>query len=128
MDLSLPASRTVRNLSKFATCDHPVVLKDQCTRSFYATLSDGIDIPVMIQDAPESGTVLSAAFLARIARKIEQVSYFKIEKTGVASKLREPVRLGRDAIEGPWDGEEAITLKPDLYAGATGAMCGGGCH
>ena len=29
---------------------------------------------------------------------------------------------GGDAIEGPWDGEEAITLLPDLDAGATGAM------
>ena len=31
-----------------------------------------------------------------------------------------------DAIEGPWDGEEAITLLPDLEAGCTGAMTGGG--
>ena len=30
-------------------------------------------------------------------------------------------RLGGDAIEGPWDGEEAITLLADLDAGATGA-------
>ena len=33
--------------------------------------------------------------------------------------------MGGDAIEGPWDGEEAITLLPDLEAGATGAMTGG---
>ena len=37
---------------------------------FYARLSDAINIPVMIQDAPASGTVLSAAFLARMAREI----------------------------------------------------------
>ena len=30
------------------------------------------------------------------------------------------------AIEGPWDGEEGITLLPDLDAGATGSMTGGG--
>ena len=92
---------------------------------FYARLSDAIDIPVMIQDAPASGTVLSAAFLARMAKEIEQVSYFKIETAGAASKLRELIRLGGDAIEGPWDGEEAITLLADLDAGATGAMTGG---
>jgi hypothetical protein len=34
--------------------------------------------------------------------------------------------LGGDAIEGPWDGEDAITLLPDLEAGATGSMTGGG--
>ena len=92
---------------------------------FYAALSDAIAIPIMIQDAPMSGTPLSAAFLARMAKEIGQVAYFKIETAGAASKLRELIRLGGDAIEGPWDGEEAITLLPDLDAGATGAMTGG---
>lgn len=94
--------------------------------SFYQAVSDAIGIPIMIQDAPASGTVLSAALLARMAQEIAQVSYFKIETAGAASKLRELIRLGGDAIEGPWDGEEAITLLPDLDAGATGAMTGGG--
>jgi dihydrodipicolinate synthase/N-acetylneuraminate lyase len=95
-------------------------------QGFYQTVSDAIQIPIMIQDAPASGTVLSAAFLARMSQEIEQVSYFKIETAGAASKLRELIRLGGAAIEGPWDGEEAITLMPDLDAGATGAMTGGG--
>lgn len=93
---------------------------------FYARLSDALDIPIMIQDAPVSGTVLSAALLAHMAREIRQVRYFKIETPGAATKLRELIRLGGDAVEGPWDGEEAITLLPDLEAGATGSMTGGG--
>ena len=93
---------------------------------FYQRVSDAIDIPIMVQDAPASGTVLSPAFLARMAREIAQLSYFKIETAGAAAKLRELIRLGGDAVEGPWDGEEAITLIPDLDAGATGAMTGGG--
>jgi 2-keto-3-deoxy-L-arabinonate dehydratase len=92
---------------------------------FYARLSDALTIPIMIQDAPVSGTVLSAAFLARMARELEHVAYFKIETAGAASKLRELIRLGGAAIEGPWDGEEGVTLLPDLDAGATGAMTGG---
>lgn len=92
---------------------------------FFSSLSSAIDIPIMIQDAPVSGTPLSVAFLARMAREIKNVAYFKIETPGAASKLRELIRLGGDAIEGPWDGEEAITLLPDLDAGATGAMTGG---
>lgn len=93
---------------------------------FFARLSDRLAIPIMIQDAPVAGTPLSPAFLARMAREIENVAYFKIETAGAASKLRELIRLGGDAVEGPWDGEEAITLLPDLDAGATGAMTGGG--
>lgn len=95
-------------------------------QEFYQAVSDAIDIPIMIQDAPVSGTALSAAFLARMAQEIANVAYFKIEVPGAASKLRELIALGGDAIEGPWDGEEAITLLPDLDAGATGAMTGGG--
>jgi len=95
-------------------------------QEFYQRLSDAVTIPIMIQDAPAAGTPLSPAFLARMAKEIEHVAYFKIETAGAAAKLRELIRLGGDAIEGPWDGEEAITLVPDLDAGATGAMTGGG--
>jgi 2-keto-3-deoxy-L-arabinonate dehydratase len=98
---------------------------EEKTYEFFARLSDGIRIPIMIQDAPVSGVPLSAPFLARMAKEIEQVSYFKIETPGAAAKLREIIRLGGDAIEGPWDGEEAITLLADLDAGATGSMTGG---
>jgi 4-hydroxy-tetrahydrodipicolinate synthase/2-keto-3-deoxy-L-arabinonate dehydratase len=93
---------------------------------FFEELSSALRIPIMVQDAPVSGTTMSAAFLARMARELKQVSYFKIESPGTAAKLRELIRLGGDAIEGPWDGEEGITLFPDLEAGATGAMTGGG--
>jgi 2-keto-3-deoxy-L-arabinonate dehydratase len=95
-------------------------------REFFSQVSDAIDIPIMIQDAPVAGTPVSASFLAQLAREVENVSYFKIETAQAAAKLRELIRLGGDAVIGPWDGEEAITLIPDLDAGATGAITGGG--
>ncbi|HET9943494.1 MAG TPA: dihydrodipicolinate synthase family protein [Terriglobia bacterium] len=99
---------------------------EQQIYDFFGQISSSLRIPVMIQDAPVSGTVLTAAFLARMAREIDRVAYFKIESAGAAAKLRELIRLGGTAVEGPWDGEEGITLFPDLDAGATGAMTGGG--
>ncbi len=93
---------------------------------FYDRVSAAIDIPIMVQDAPAAGTPMTAAFLARMAREIGHLAYFKIEVPGAAVKLREMIRLGGAAVEGPWDGEEAITLIPDLEAGATGSMTGGG--
>jgi 2-keto-3-deoxy-L-arabinonate dehydratase len=93
---------------------------------FFRVLSDAIEIPIMIQDAPVAGTPLSVAFLARMAKELANVAYFKIEVPQAAAKLRELIRVGGDAIEGPWDGEEAITMYPDLEAGATGCMSGGG--
>lgn len=93
---------------------------------FYQAVSDAISIPIMVQDAPVAGTPLSAVFLAKMAREIEHLAYFKIEVPQAANKLRTLIELGGEAIEGPWDGEEAITLMADLDAGATGAMTGGG--
>jgi 2-keto-3-deoxy-L-arabinonate dehydratase len=95
-------------------------------QEFFSRVSDAIDIPIMIQDAPVSGTPLSAPFLAKLAREVKNVSYFKIETAQAASKLRELIELGGEHVVGPWDGEEAITLIPDFDAGATGAMTGGG--
>jgi 2-keto-3-deoxy-L-arabinonate dehydratase len=93
---------------------------------FYRAVSDAVSIPIMIQDAPVAGTPISPAFLARMARELENICYFKIEVPQAATKLRELIALGGAPIEGPWDGEEAITLMADLDAGATGAMTGGG--
>ena len=76
----------------------------------------------MVQDAPLSGVTLPVAFLARMAREIEQVRLFKIETPQAAAKLRALIAAGGEAIEGPFDGEEAITLMADLDAGATGTM------
>jgi 4-hydroxy-tetrahydrodipicolinate synthase len=93
---------------------------------FFRVVSDAIDIPVMIQDAPVTGTPLPVALLALIAREMSNVRYFKVEVPMAAAKLRDLIAAGGSAIEGPWDGEEAITLMADLDAGATGAMTGGG--
>ncbi|WGD29570.1 dihydrodipicolinate synthase family protein [Ancylobacter sp. WKF20] len=93
---------------------------------FYRGVSDAIRIPIMVQDAPVAGTPLSVPFLAKMAAEIENLAYFKIEVPQAAGKLRALIEAGGAAIEGPWDGEEAITLMADLDAGATGAMTGGG--
>ena len=99
---------------------------EACIYDFFHRVSDAVSIPVMIQDAPVAGTPLSVPLLARMAREIENVSYFKIEVAQAASKLRALIAEGGDSIVGPWDGEEGITLMTDLDAGATGAMTGAG--
>jgi 2-keto-3-deoxy-L-arabinonate dehydratase len=95
------------------------------TLDFYRRVADAIEIPIMVQDAPVSGVSLSAAFLARMATEIDLLRYFKIEVPFAAAKLRAMIELAGDAIDGPFDGEESITLLPDLDAGATGTMPSG---
>ncbi|HUN48051.1 MAG TPA: dihydrodipicolinate synthase family protein [Stellaceae bacterium] len=88
----------------------------------FARVAEAAGIPIMVQDAPLSGVTLSVAFLARLAREVPEVRYFKIEVPGTAAKLRALIEAGGDAIAGPYDGEESITLMADLDAGATGTM------
>jgi 2-keto-3-deoxy-L-arabinonate dehydratase len=88
----------------------------------FARVAEAASLPVMVQDAPLSGVQLSVPFLAQLAREVPLVRYFKIEVPGAAAKLRGLIAAGGEAIEGPFDGEESITLMADLDAGATGTM------
>lgn len=88
----------------------------------FQAVSDAISIPIMVQDAPLSGVSLPVPTLVRMAREIEHVSYFKIETPFAADKLAALIEQGGDAIVGPFDGEEAVTLLADLDAGCTGTM------
>jgi dihydrodipicolinate synthase/N-acetylneuraminate lyase len=76
----------------------------------------------MVQDAPLSGVNLSVPLLVRMAKEIENVSYFKMEMPFAADKLARLVEEGGEHILGPFDGEEAATLLADLDAGCTGTM------
>ncbi|MCB1389461.1 MAG: dihydrodipicolinate synthase family protein [Rhodobacteraceae bacterium] len=88
----------------------------------FRAVSDAIDIPIMVQDAPLSGVSLPVPLLARMAREIENVRYFKIETPFAADKLAALIAAGGEHVAGPFDGEEAVTLLADLDAGATGTM------
>jgi dihydrodipicolinate synthase/N-acetylneuraminate lyase len=88
----------------------------------FARVAEAARVPIMVQDAPLSGVTLSVGLLARLAREVPLVSYFKIEVPGTALKLRKLIEAGGAAIKGPFDGEESITLMADLDAGATGTM------
>lgn len=88
----------------------------------FAAVSDAISIPIMVQDAPLSGATLSVPMLVRMAKEIENVSYFKMETPFAADKLAALIEAGGEHIVGPFDGEEAATLLADLDAGCTGTM------
>lgn len=105
---------------------HGALLKGTPEQTFDQFAAVGqVGIPIMVQDAPLSGVDLSVPLLVRMAREIEMVKLFKIECPRAANKLRALIAEGGDAIEAPFDGEEAITLLADLDAGATGSMTSG---
>ena len=103
---------------------HGTALKadEKGIREHFERIADAIDIPIMLQDAPLSGVTLSVRFLAELVADIPQMAYFKIETPGAAAKIRGLIEAAGDAVKGPLDGEESITLMADLDAGATGSM------
>jgi 2-keto-3-deoxy-L-arabinonate dehydratase len=89
---------------------------------YFRQVADAIDIPVMVQDAPLSSTPLPAGVLIDLVRQVPRVQYAKIEVPQAADKLHALVSALGDRLPGPFDGEESVTLIPDLDAGATGTM------
>jgi 2-keto-3-deoxy-L-arabinonate dehydratase len=89
---------------------------------YFKRVSEVIDIPVMVQDAPLSATPLPADLLSDLVRQVPQVQYAKIEVPQAADKILALVSVLGDALPGPFDGEESVTLIPDLDAGAKGTM------
>jgi 2-keto-3-deoxy-L-arabinonate dehydratase len=89
---------------------------------YFRRVTDAIDIPVMVQDAPLSATPLPATLLIDLVKQVPQVRYVKIEVPQAADKLHALVSELGDSLPGPFDGEESVTLIPDLDAGAKGTM------
>jgi len=89
---------------------------------YFKQVADAIDIPVMVQDAPLSPTPLPVSLLAELVRQVPRVQYAKIEVPQAADKLHALVSALGDSLPGPFDGEESVTLIPDLDAGARGTM------
>lgn len=102
---------------------HGALLRGSESQTFdqFSRAAD-LGLPIMVQDAPLSGVDLSVSFFARLAKEIPNVSYLKIETAQTANKLRAVIAAAGDSIDGPFDGEESITLMADLDAGATGTM------
>jgi 2-keto-3-deoxy-L-arabinonate dehydratase len=89
---------------------------------YFKQVADAIDIPIMVQDAPLSPTPLPVSVLIDLVQQVPQVRYAKIEVPQAADKLHSLVTALGASLPGPFDGEESITLIPDLDAGARGTM------
>lgn len=89
----------------------------------FADVAEGLDIPIMVQDAAMSATPLPVDLLVELVKQVPAVSYMKIETPQAADKLEVLIDTLGDSLAGPFDGEESVSLIADLDAGATGTMC-----
>ena len=81
-----------------------------------------IKIPIMVQDAPLSGIELTVPLLTKMIQEIEYLTCFKIESPQAASKIKALIKNCESKLEGPFDGEESITVYSDLESGISGSM------
>ncbi|MET4222720.1 dihydrodipicolinate synthase/N-acetylneuraminate lyase [Bradyrhizobium sp. LB14.3] len=90
----------------------------------FGRIADAAKIWVPVLNALLSSVTLTMSFLVRLAGEMPRFSYFNIEVPFAAAKPRTLTGAGGEAILGPYDGEEAITMMPHLDAGASGTIPG----
>lgn len=68
-------------------------------RFFYSSISDAVNIPIMVQDAPLlSQVAMPPPLLARMAREIEHVEYVKVEAPPTAPKISQTAERADGAL------------------------------
>lgn len=96
---------------------------------FYVQLAEAVDVPIMVQQAPQipayAGTLLPAAALAEIARRAPNVQYFKVEGAGSAERVQALRALIGDRA-GLFGGGGGISFYDELRVGVTGLLPGVG--
>ncbi len=89
---------------------------------YYAAISEAVNIPVMVQDAPLMTQVaMPVPLLVRMAREIERVRYVKVEAPPTAPKVSAIVAGGGPVVFG---GLNCQFMIEEIHRGARGAMPG----
>lgn len=90
--------------------------------AYFDTLSSAVKIPVMVQDHEVSGVAMDVDFLAKLARELENVRYFKIEFTQTPSKIEKVLRTAGTAVDGVFGGTSGAYFIDEFDRGACGTM------
>jgi 4-hydroxy-tetrahydrodipicolinate synthase len=92
---------------------------------YYRAISDAVDIPMMVQDAPlVTQVALAPALLVRMAAQIEHVRYVKVEAPPTAPKITEIVKVaGADDLT-LFGGLNGHFFLEELGRGSSGTMPG----
>jgi len=67
--------------------------------NFFQSLSDSTNLPIIIQDIPESANILSPEFVWKMYREIENVKYVKAEGNNFIPKIQKIIQLSDGELE-----------------------------
>ena len=89
---------------------------------FFSAISDAVEIPIMVQDAPLLSQVqMPPALLARLAEEVERVAYAKVEAPPTAPKITQTGAAAGDALT-LFGGLNGQFLIEEIRRGARGTM------
>ncbi|VAX15432.1 hypothetical protein MNBD_IGNAVI01-689 [hydrothermal vent metagenome] len=90
---------------------------------FYKMLSDEVNLPIIIQDIPESANVLSPELVWKMFKEIENIKYVKAEGSNFIPKTKKIIQISNGELEiiGGAGGKNMIHL---LRLGITSFMTG----
>ncbi len=95
---------------------------DESVLNHYKAIGDAIKIPIVVQDHPESSSVLmSPALLARISREVKGAEYLKLEDPPTPWKLSRVRSLSGDKMS-IFGGENGAWMIWELDRGSSGVM------
>jgi 2-keto-3-deoxy-L-arabinonate dehydratase len=93
--------------------------------AYFAALSTAVTIPLMVQDHPLSALPLPPALLARLAKEVENVRYFKIEVPRAPAKFADTLALAGERVLGIFGGMNGLLFVEELARGGCGTMPSG---
>ncbi len=90
---------------------------------YYRTLSDGLNVPIIIQNfMGPIGTPMSSELIARMCRDFEQVQYVKEETFPEPQRISETLAAAGDYCRGVFGGQGAVHVLNEYRRGACGNM------
>lgn len=91
--------------------------------AYYQMLSQGVDIPIFIQNyVGPIGTPMAPQLLARMCRELEHIDYIKEETVPSSRAITETIAAAGEDCKGVFGGQGGIYLVDDYRRGSTGNM------
>lgn len=100
-------------------------LSSETILKHYQSLSDAVDIPIVVQDYPPvSGFTMEPSLLVRIAREVPEARTIKLEDPPTPLKISRILQEGKEIPIRIFGGFGGMYLLEELMAGAVGSMTG----
>ena len=90
--------------------------------SYFKSIDDSVNIPIIIQDHQLSDISLSVEFLVKLSVKLKNLKYIKLEFGNIIHKARKILAHPDSKLDGVFGGNSGVFLPEEYAAGCRGTM------